>query len=104
MNEASLDSCCTGEPRASGAQDRTGPALDREACCITRHFAAPAPTAVGASKLVIRSPVSTVLPAYVPLGSQTHARVPQSEHRFARAGPEGPSLREHRIRLMVSLT
>jgi hypothetical protein len=103
MEEASLRSCCADETRVSDSPEQ-GPALDRQACCITKHFASPAPSSVGASKLVIRSPLVTVLAASPMLAAPAHAPMDAKERRFARAGPERTSLRSHRLRLMVSLT
>jgi hypothetical protein len=106
MNEASLDACCApaaAAPHESAPSNDDGPAIDREACCATAHFATPAPTTFAAAELAPRAPLVAVLSVPSPT-SFTQPLAPPPAARYARAGPSEPDPRAHRLRVMVFLT
>jgi hypothetical protein len=102
MDEVSLDACCARPDTAARTQPAQAPAVGREACCVTKHFASPAPTSVGSSEIVVRAPVATVLAPPIPPPTPNAPSLWVG--RIARAGPDRWDPRDHRVRLMVSLT
>jgi hypothetical protein len=100
MNEVSLDVCCQ---RPKAADDASRAVIEHE-CCAVEHFA---PLSAGVhprgNDRTLRAPLLFRLPVpravEVSKGPATCAGAP-----LARAGPRLLGAREHRLRLMVSLT
>jgi hypothetical protein len=104
MDEVRFDACCA--PADHGDRERAsdqGPTLAAERCCKVAHFAAAAPATIGAEDPGLRAPLVAVLPVPGPLAAPVPAEARRSP-RLARAGPCGPSPRERRLKLMISLS
>ncbi len=100
---ASFDACCAHAPAPQDSNASSGPTLERSPCCTTDVLATAAPGVSARGQPSLQAPLTAVVPA---LAACRAPRVVARTHRgrFARGGPSAPDPREHRLRLMVSLT
>ena len=100
MNEVSLDTCCEAPV---GSAETDGPSIERSACCTIEHFAPAAPGVDSQQETALRAPLLAAV-AVEPPRSAPPLAATRARTRDARAGPDAPDSREHRLRLMVFLT
>ena len=100
MNEVSLDACC--QRTTDDANDEAPAVDDADVCCKSERFLPAVPGVTPAHEAALRVPLAAILPAVV-VTSAAPVLSARAQDRRARDGPL-PSPREHRQRLMVSLT